>query len=833
VLAALPETRERTLPALSGPAVAAVVRDLTGSAADELFCDACHEASAGNPFVLRELVRALLERGVAPDAEAAAQVARAGPPAVARWVLARLERLAADATGLARAVAVLGDDADLRRAASVAGLATGQAEAALDALVESELITPGRPLHFVHPVVQAAVRDAMPPGSRSRAQRTAARLLREEKAAPGRVATHLLVAEPGGECWVAEALLEAAHVALAQGAPEVAATQARRALAEPADPDLRIALLRVLGSAERRLGMASADDRFRAALHASTDARERAATVLDMLSTGPGATQPDVIELMRGALAAVATVDGELALIVRARLLLALETTDEPIGDDLRDAQQTLAAHDEVTLGTRLIAGVLARDAAFRGRKRATVLSLATRAVADDQIYGSDLRAGYPHMHALVALSVADEPALAQRRLLAAAEHAEQHGSLVGAAIALFNLARVRTRMGQLADSEADARRALELATRTDQDWLIAIAAASLIEALVERGELAAADAFLKRHEFATSTPVTPHLAPVAIARSELHLAAGRLEDAYADASAAGRLAQSADWQNPLVVPWRSIAALALIARGQRAQASALAQENLAAAEKADLPSAIGTARRVRALATTGDGTIPLLHDAVDVLQAAPAPLELARTLTELGAALRRTGQRRSAREPLARALEMAHRHGAAMLADRARTELLAAGARPRRVFRSGVDALTPSELRVARLAAAGLSNAEIAAALYRCKDHRAPPRRDLQEARHPLPARTLCTNQHQGPSRPRRVISASGGIWGRNARVAEVPRGKGRAGCADFVDKKHIRRGGLAPRGPGAIASVSKGHATLAACRVNCSVGPERRLRR
>jgi DNA-binding CsgD family transcriptional regulator len=44
---------------------------------------------------------------------------------------------------------------------------------------------------------------------------------------------------------------------------------------------------------------------------------------------------------------------------------------------------------------------------------------------------------------------------------------------------------------------------------------------------------------------------------------------------------------------------------------------------------------------------------------------------------------------------------------------------LLACGARPRRLLRTGVDALTPSELRVAQLAAAGHSNREIAQALF------------------------------------------------------------------------------------------------------------------
>jgi hypothetical protein len=77
---------------------------------------------------------------------------------------------------LARAVALLGDDAELRRAARVAGLSMERAEAALDGLVASELIAPVRPPDLSHPVVQAA----MSAGRRSRAHRTAAHVLREE-----------------------------------------------------------------------------------------------------------------------------------------------------------------------------------------------------------------------------------------------------------------------------------------------------------------------------------------------------------------------------------------------------------------------------------------------------------------------------------------------------------------------------------------------------------------------------------------------------------------------------------------------------------------------------
>src|SRR5262249_13506596 len=80
---------------------------------------------------------------------------------------------------------------------------------------------------------------------------------------------------------------------------------------------------------------------------------------------------------------------------------------------------------------------------------------------------------------------------------------------------------------------------------------------------------------------------------------------------------------------------------------------------------------------------------------------------------------MRRNGCRSAAREPLSEALDLAARCGARPLAVRVREELKATGARPRREWRTGVEALTPSELRVARPAAGGKTNREIAPALY------------------------------------------------------------------------------------------------------------------
>lgn len=110
---------------------------------------------------------------------------------------------------------------------------------------------------------------------------------------------------------------------------------------------------------------------------------------------------------------------------------------------------------------------------------------------------------------------------------------------------------------------------------------------------------------------------------------------------------------------------------------------------------------------------------IGVLRAAAQALAGAEARLEHARALCELGAALRRANHRTDARAPLREALDLAHRCRAGAVAERAHTELLATGARPRRVVLSGVESLTPSERRVAQMAAEGLTNPQIAQALF------------------------------------------------------------------------------------------------------------------
>jgi DNA-binding NarL/FixJ family response regulator len=145
----------------------------------------------------------------------------------------------------------------------------------------------------------------------------------------------------------------------------------------------------------------------------------------------------------------------------------------------------------------------------------------------------------------------------------------------------------------------------------------------------------------------------------------------------------------------------------------------ALAGEELALARRWGDPHTIGASLRVLGLAEGGEAGIGLLREAAEVLAGSEARLEHVRALVDLGAALRRANQRTEARERLREGVDLALGIGALGLARRANEEIAASGARPRRVLRTGLDALTASERRVAQLAAEGMSNKEIAQTLF------------------------------------------------------------------------------------------------------------------
>ena len=700
---------------LSEPAIAAVIRCALGDAPEPPFSDACRQATGGNPFLLRELLRELAADGLAPTAERAGLVRQLAPPTVARAVLLRLARLGEDATALARAVAVLGDDTTLRRAATLAGLEAPRAEAAASALAAAAILADARPLAFAHPVLRSAVYADIGPGERSRAHGGAAALLAGEGAAADAQAVHLLATEPAGDRAIAATLREAAAQALSRGAAATAVDCLRRALAEPPPSADRGTVLLELAAAEVSAGDgAGAAVHFDEAMRLTPDPRERARhTLQHAMALQMTGRHDEAFALRERRIEEVAPADPaaalqlEASLIATARLNLAR----------LEWARERLERHrGRLTGGSvperRLLATQAHLDAYSRGRDdpAAAIADAAERALRAgtlaDEAPGLEAT---PFFSGLELLLLADrlEPArVAVERLL---DRGRRVGSAANFAFGWAFRALLLHRQGALADAEADARRCAELAL--PQGWFVMgpMILGYVLDVLIERGELDDADELLTRSGMAerpAGDDLTFHA--VAHARARLRAAQGDLDAARADLAALAR--RDARWNtHPSLVPG------ILIAPGL-ADDGFDAERMLREARTWGTPRAIGIALHAAGLAA---GDTELLAEAAGELERSPARVEHARALTDLGAALRRANRRSAAREPLRRALDTAQACGAVLVAERALQELRAAGGRPRRARLVGLDALTASERRIAAMAADGLSNPELAQALY------------------------------------------------------------------------------------------------------------------
>jgi DNA-binding CsgD family transcriptional regulator len=202
-------------------------------------------------------------------------------------------------------------------------------------------------------------------------------------------------------------------------------------------------------------------------------------------------------------------------------------------------------------------------------------------------------------------------------------------------------------------------------------------------------------------------------------ARGRLQMLSGHPEKALADALEAGERMRQSGTTGAAATRWRSGAARAYLRLGDSAEAVRLAEEDVLLARCFGEAWPVGDALRTLGVARAGESGLALIRESESVLAAANYPLELARTRIELGAALRRAGRRTEAREPLHAALDACVRMGAKPDAKRAEEELAATGARPRALVRSGIESLTPSEYRVAQLAADGMTNREVAQSLF------------------------------------------------------------------------------------------------------------------
>lgn len=704
---------------LSPEAVERMLSREFGTDVEERFAHACQAATAGNPFLLGELVLELQERSVLPVAANAPEVGSLAPRSVSDAVLARLRRLSPAAPLLARAVAILGDGGGLPDAAALAGLDERSAIETAAAMRTGDLFNDEEGLTFAHPIIRAAIYQSMLPLERTLRHAQAASLLYDRNAAAERIAAQVLLADGLREPWVLDQLRLAADSALALGAPRNAVAYLGRALAlEQEQPD-RAALLARLGHAEVLAGLPEAAEHLEEAIRLTSDADERArvAIALAQLFKYTGRASRGVELLAR--LPAVA--DPKLGERVETEMLgsavmsaAARELLAERLGrlQDRGGAARTERERLELVL--LAFAGLLAN------RPRAELSELLARAgsgpdLAED---GTLLPPGV--MTAVAVLTYCDEFDQAEAICSLVIERSRQRGSRASLLISTSVRAQVAYRRGELADALADATVALELAAEIGAGHSIlrfhplAMISSVAVEQASSVSEL---ELLLDGIEHSLDRDVL-HVGLALLARARLLLALGRPHAALDQCLEFALLPPTFASGTPAFIPWRSDAALIMHQLGDQQGALRLAEEELGLARAMGAPRAIGIALRTLGIVQPQPG-LDLLRDAVRVLEPSRARLEHARALVDLGGAMRRQGERAAARAPLREGHDLAAVCGATKLAERAGQEIAATGARVTPAGLSGIASLTPSERRVAELAARGQTNREIAQNLF------------------------------------------------------------------------------------------------------------------
>ena len=703
---------------LSDGGVASVVAGILGDQPDRDFAAACRRATGGRPFLVGELARELAARRVRPTVEAVAEVVDVVPQAVTQAIVLRLASAPGPAADLARAVAVLGTEAQMHRAGQLAGTSEAQAVEAADVLAAMEILQFGLPLQFVHPIVREAVYEEMPAAARAAAHARAAEMLHEERAELDAVAAHLLLTQPEARSATVARLREAAAHAVQRGASEGAAVYLQRALAEGGlDSQLRAQLLQELGRAERQQDAPAAIQHLREAHSLSPVPAQRARVAYDLADTLFYRTAwQEVIRLVETVLDEFDDEDRELVLRLEALRLGAEFYDGRRLVDVLRRVPKlrTLARPDSPA--GRLMALLLAGLTAWMGRPVAEIEEMIAIGMPDGRLLVGEDPESWVTGQIFPALVLTDdlERASSVAHELVAEAHARGSGG--GVALAIAHRGWIHSRRGDLVSAEADVRTSLKLAREHHIGVGDVGIAWYFVEPLTERPELEDEMRRVLARELDAGMEQSV-IAPLVLEpRGRLRLAQGDVTGAIEDLTKCSQTIYALG--NPNGWAWRPALALALAGQ-DREQALDLARAEVEAARRVGLPRAIGVGLRTLGLVEGRDGGLDLLEEAVQVLEASPARLEHARALVEFGAARRRGGDRTAAREPLREGLDLAHRCGATRLEERAHEELKATGARPRRAMLTGRDALTATEQRIAGMAADGMSNPAIAQALF------------------------------------------------------------------------------------------------------------------
>jgi DNA-binding CsgD family transcriptional regulator len=666
----------------------------------------------GNPLALVELPQGLTTEELAGGF--GVLTAPALPGRIEQSFLRRYEALAPAARQLLLVAAAepAGDPVLLWRAAGRLGISRDSAAAA----EASGLLAIGAQVRFHHPLVRSAVYQAAPPHER-RAVHQALAEATDPQADPDRRAWHLAEAAPGPDEEVAGELERSAGRAQARGGIAAAAAFRERAVALTLDSACR---------ADRAL--AAADAKFQAG------AFDAALGLVATAETGPqDKRQRALADLLRGQIAFLSghIVDAPLLLLKAARQFesldvgMARETYLDALGAalyagrlavggsvrEVGEAARWAPAAPQPARGPDLLLDGLALLVTEGYAAGMPVLKRALQAFRGGHISNTEgMRWLWLVCHVAIIAWDWETWRLLSARQVSLARDA---GALVALPVALITLSTLLVWTGDFATAASLIEEAEEVNEATRSQLHFQPFAALQIAAW--QGDEAAATALIEG-----SVPKARRrgeglaLACIDWATAVLYNGLGRYEKALAAAEQARKHPQEL-WST-FILPELIEAAVRTGRTARAAEALDLLVETTRAA---GTDWALGTEARSRALLAEKEAAEDLYREAIDRLGRNGLPIELARARLLYGEWLRRERRRRDARDQLRAAYGIFVSAGAGAFAERARAELRATGERAPKRTSQARDALTPREAHIARLAATGASNPEIAAQLF------------------------------------------------------------------------------------------------------------------
>jgi DNA-binding CsgD family transcriptional regulator len=710
-----PADRVLDLSALGLDSVRLLVEKALGDAPDAVFVETVAVRSGGNPLLLQAVLEEAQYLRLRPTATDAAVAATLRPECLRRRLDAYLRSQPDHVRRSAYALTLLGSAADEHFVARLAELDEGGGAQAVEVLRHAGLVDRDACRITSGTILRDLVEESMPAEERTAMRGVTAELL-HRTGHPAELAAEQLMAVTSLSGPEAVRILRtAADSALRRGSPRDSARYLRRALLDSSvSGQHRARLLVDLATAERSFATAAAVRHVVEAMPLLESVQERADAMLrlgplqlDPCSLGVDVIRAGITEDLRQS-GTEDWVERELVLRLEAREHILSAQDPTHIRRALRRLRDLGPSPRLATKGERELLTSL------------MFIAFVANAVPAEQLATSCTRVleGEPptpeHVHTTAPLAVnilaaAEQTAGASNWLREANRLAHRRGGEVEQAVIRCEQALVALADGHRAYARDKIIQADALAG-PETGGLPAVCAAVLSVVAMHTDEPELAEQSLTRHRLhAENQHLTAHLH---MARGTLAARRDEPRTALGHYRTAGRYTEQIGWKNPAVVPWLSCAALMHHRLGEHEEAVNAAQSEVHRARAWGSATPLGHSLIVLGRITSGRRGPELLEEAVTLLEKGNNGYELSLGLYALATHPDTRRNRRST--ALGRAQELAHEHDVPGLAKKISTKL-AEGSR--KSVNPG-NRLTPSELRVARLASRGLSNAEISSQL-------------------------------------------------------------------------------------------------------------------